>query len=531
MCLAKEGPSNLTSSSNLMKKPAARGVACVLSGAMLFACFPLPNWHPLVWIACLPLLAALVSERRPWRGFWLGYLAGAVFWIGSCYWFVNVMMLHGGLGPVLAVGALLLFTVLFSTFFGAFGLGVTWFARRSVVRALAASPFLWVAMELGRVYLITGFPWNLLGYAVQADGLCRLASITAVYGLSFLAVTTSSLSLALLMLRRRWLGWFFGAWVILLVAANWLAQPPVPARGSERAYLVQPNVPLDLAALEGWVPWRNPAQLERLVGMTIESVPGGGAGPARPPVVVWSENPAPFYFDRDPIFRAAVERMARQTQAYVVVGTVNYYTDDITRPRNTAVVLDPGGRVLLQYDKIHLVPFGEYVPWWAFPDKVGKITHEVGNFVPGTKYQVARTAEGAIGVFICYESIFPELVRRIVAEGASVLVTISNDTWYGSSSAAYQHLEMARLRAIENGRYVLRATNDGVTAVIDPYGRVLARTPRQRAMVLAGNFDYRMEKTFYTAHGDVFAWLCVVIVLAFGTELVWHRRREMESSK
>jgi apolipoprotein N-acyltransferase len=491
---------------------------------MLFGCFPLPDWRPLVWIACLPLLAAVLSERRPWRGFWLGYLAGVVFWIGSCYWFVNVTMLHGGLGPVLAVGALLLFTLLFSTFFGAFGLCVTWFARRSLTQALAVSPFLWVAMELGRVYLITGFPWNLVGYAVHGDGLRRLASITAVYGLSFLAVTTSSLLLALFIRRRAWLGWFFGVWVVLLVAANWLAQPPAPWRGSERAYLVQPNVPLDLAALEGWVPWRDPAQLQRLVGMTVANVERGVTDMGRPPIVVWSENPAPFYFDRDPIFRAAVERMARQTQAYVVVGTVNYYGEDITRPRNTAVVLDPAGRVLLQYDKMHLVPFGEYVPWWAFPEKVGKITHEVGNFVPGTKYQVARTAQGAIGVFICYESIFPELVRRIAAEGASVLVTISNDTWYGSSSAAYQHLEMARLRAIENGRFVLRATNDGVTAIIDPYGRVLERTPRQQAMVLAGRFDHRFEKTFYTAYGDVFAWLCVVVCVVFAIAPVWRRR-------
>jgi apolipoprotein N-acyltransferase len=507
-----------------MQQPVCRVAACLLSGALLFACFPLLNWHPLVWVACLPMLAALVSEKRPWRGFWLGYLAGVVFWVGSCYWFVNVMMLHGGLGPVLAVGALLLFTLLFSTFFGAFGLAVTWLASRSVGRALVASPFLWVAMELGRVYLITGFPWNLLGYAVQADGLRQLASITAVYGLSFLAVATSALLLALLRMRRRGLGWAVGTWVILLVTANWLARPPQPPRGAETAYLVQPNVPLDSAALEAWVPWRNPAQLERLVAMTVESVQKGGADPARPPLVVWSENPAPFYFDRDPLFRGAVERMARQARSYVVVGTVNFYRDDTTRPRNTAVVVDPDGRVLLQYDKIHLVPFGEYVPWWAFPDKVGKITHEVGNFVPGTSYEVAQTPHGAIGVFICYESIFPELVRRIVAEGAGVLVTISNDTWYGSSSAAYQHLEMARLRAIENGRYVLRATNDGVTAVIDPYGRVLERTPRQRAMVLVGNFDYRVKKTFYTAYGDVFAWLCVSMALLFGTEQAWHRR-------
>jgi apolipoprotein N-acyltransferase len=157
---------------------------------------------------------------------------------------------------------------------------------------------------------------------------------------------------------------------------------------------------------------------------------------------------------------------------------------------------------------MHLVPFGEYVPAWAFPDMIGKITTEAGNFVQGARYGVAPTPQGALGVFICYEDIFPQLVRRVTLAGAQVLVNVSNDAWFGRSSAAQQELEMARLRAIENRRYLLRATNDGITVMVDPYGRIEKQIARYQTMALPVHFTYLAVETFYTRHGDVFAWLC-----------------------
>jgi apolipoprotein N-acyltransferase len=178
---------------------------------------------------------------------------------------------------------------------------------------------------------------------------------------------------------------------------------------------------------------------------------------------------------------------------------------------------------------MHLVPFGEYVPRWAFPDLIGKITTEAGNFVPGSSYRVASTPNGALGVFICYEDIFPQLVRRLTLAGAQVLVNISNDAWFGHSAAPEQELEMARLRAIENRRYLLRSTNDGITEVIDPYGRIEKQIARDQTAVLVARFSYRQGRTFYTQQGDVFAWLCaalaaVMMVLA----LVAPKRRLIE---
>lgn len=519
---------------NLLEKLSTRVGASALSGMLLFECFQNFDWNRLVWVACCPLIVAVCCEAKLLRAFFLGCLAGAIFLAGSCYWFVYVMGHYGGLSRAAAEGTLLLFVLVFSVFFGAFALLEAWVARFSRAYALALSPFLWVTMELARTYLITGFPWNLLGYALDAPGLRQLASVTAVYGLSFLAVVSSALLAWLILKPHRAGAWLaLALWLNLLAVGNWAATPAPLTPGSNIAFLVQPDAPLDETALEQWAPWQHAAPLNGLVRMTEESVERATIATPSPPLVVWSENPAPFYFFRDPIFRGAIKKMARQTRAYTVVGTVTSSGPDNRSLKNTAVVLDPTGQVLLQYDKIRLVPFGEYVPAWAFPGKIGKITMEVGDFVPGSNYSVAETPQGAIGVFICYEAIFPQLVRRITAAGAAVLVNISDDTWYGDTAGPLQHLEMARLRAIENGRYLLRATNDGVTVAIDPQGRLLDQLPRHRPLVLPARFDYVKDRTFYTDHGDVFAWLCVIVsILVVGTaaQRKMSMRRESQSS-
>jgi len=507
--------------STVLSSSLRRFGASVLSGVLLFFCFPQLGWHFLVWVAIVPLLLAVLAEPRPKRGFWLGYVCGVIFFASSCQWFVDVMEMHGGLTPVLAWGVLGLFALLFAVFFGAFGWAIAWTAVKSEALALLLVPFLWVTTELGRTYLFTGVPWNLLGYAVQADGLRRVATVTAVYGLSFLAMATSAL-LAWVILKPQCKGSRVAVlvWPIVLLAANWLLAPPPLVPGARVAHLVQPNVPMIASEIVKWAPWIDPGPLHRLVEKSIASVRADGATEPKP-FIIWPENPAPFYFERDPVFRGAAERMARESGAYVVVGSVNFADAAETQPKNSAVVLDPQARVLLAYDKIHLVPFGEYVPAWAFPNLVGKITHEAGNFVPGANYRAAETPEGALSLFICYESIFPQLVRRLVPEGPAVLVNISNDAWFGDTAAGAQHLEMARLRAIENRRYLLRATNDGITCIIDPYGRSVARLPRHQSAVLTGRFDFVAGKTFYTRFGDVFAWKCVAIVVMVMAFLAW----------
>src|SRR5208283_1928088 len=246
---------------NLFEKTSTRFIAAALSGLLMVACFPKIHLRGLVWVACLPLFTSLACEKRLKHAFLLGYVCGLGFFAGSCYWFKTVLEVYGGLSPALAVLALILFVLIDSTFFGGFGLAMGWAARRSSGWTLAASPFLWVAMELARTYLITGFPWNLLGYAVQASGVRQIASATGVYGLSFLAVATSALlAWVVLSPRRARAGMALAGWLVLLLLAQWRLAPPPEVTGKEVAVLVQPNVPLDDAELERWVPWRDPTQ-------------------------------------------------------------------------------------------------------------------------------------------------------------------------------------------------------------------------------------------------------------------------------
>ena len=437
---------------NLLAKTSTRLIAAALSGLMLVACFPKLHWRGLVWVACFPMLAALATEKRLKHAFLLGYVCGAFFFAGSCYWFVTVMEFYGHLAPVLAVVVLILFVIIDSIFFGGFGLAMGWAARRSPGWALALSPFLWMPMELARTYLVTGFPWNLLGYAVQAPGVRQIASVTGVYGLSFLAVATSAL-LAWVWIspRRARAGLVLAGWLGLLLIAQWRLAPPPAAAGKELAILVQPNVPLDGPELDAWTPWRDATKLRELVQFSVaelaiqdsrfkiqelatgtppiqnpkskiqnsEAVPSIGNRQStidnslNPPLLIWAENPAPFFFTRDPIFHNAMEDMARQAHAFVIGNTiipVDAKGESIT---NSAFTLDPDGREVSRYDKIHLVPFGEYVPGWALPGLVHKITDEVGNFVPGSSYSVAQSPGGGIGVFICYEAIIPQLARKL----------------------------------------------------------------------------------------------------------------------
>lgn len=489
-----------------------RYASAALTGLLFALCFPNYNLSFLVWIAPLPLLLAVIHEPRLVRAYRLGALAGILFLALDLYWFDFVMENYGHVPRAGAVAVMLLFFLVDSSYWGVFALVMAWVARRSPRLALMVGPFLWVTMELAETYgYFGGFPWNLVGYAVQAEGLRQFASVTGVYGLSFLPWGASTLAAGAVIAEprfRRRATVILVLWVAGITAYDYYLRPPAPTQGREAAVLVQPNVPLNEAA-DNWTPGLNPAPLHQLEALTLGKLQQAPRG-AGAPLVVWSENSAPFFFGRDPIFRTTMQNLAREAQAYLIFGAVNFVGGDTSRPLNSADMLDPAGNLILQYDKIHLVPFGEYVPSWL-DHLVGKITSEAGNFTPGSNYAPAITKQGEIGVSICYEEIFPQLVRRLTPSGLSVMVNISDDGWYGDSSARYQSLEMARLRAIENHRYMLRATNDGVTVVIDPYGRVLQSLPTRQQSALAVRFDYLSTETPYHARGDLFAGLCLAV--------------------
>ena len=312
-------------------------------------------------------------------------------------------------------------------------------------------------------------------------------------------------------------------------------KPPTSAT----AVLIQPN--LDVGGDNNWSgpgEWESHiAQFQQLAGEQcktyIAGIPQTGAPmgeiicppyPTRPDLVVWPESPAPFT-QSDPRFRKSLAGIAQSVDAPLVVGNIGEdYNDDgqVTAYYNSALVIDNVGGLVGRYDKIHLVPFGEYIPFAQYLTFAHKLTGRVSSFSRGTDRKVFRLNGRHYGVFICYEAVFADEVRHFAQLGAEVLVNISDDGWYGDTSAPWQHLNIARMRAIENRRWLLRCTNNGITAVIDPYGRVRQSIPRHQTDALPAQYGFRDDVTFYTSHGDIFAWLCVllsIVVLAWSLKI------------
>lgn len=446
----------------------------------------------LATVALAPLLYAVAREPRGWRRFALGYAAGIAFWAGACYWIHFVLEQHAGMSGFMAWLGFAGFLLYKSLQLGAFA----WLAG-PVMRtrwAVLAAPALWVAIE--RTHAWSGFSWFLLGNAgIDMQVPMRLAPVTGVWGLSFVfAATAAALALVALRRPRRELIPLAALPVVLLLPGL-----PAPARGTETAVLVQP----DISESADWTPQWIEQQHEKLLRLSAEAAlrqPG-----RTPALIVWPEAPAPIYYAEDARLREQINRLARETGAYVVINTV---------PRtaagevlNSALIVGPEGKPLGQYSKMNLVPFGEFVPW-PFRALVSKISTEAGDFAPGTQQSLLPAGAHSIGAFVCYESVLPGFVRRFADKGAEVFVNISNDGWFGRSPAREQHLAIVRMRAAENRRWILRATNNGITATVDPAGRVWRHLPPFTPAAAETGFSWVSGTTFYSRHGDWLVWLC-----------------------
>jgi apolipoprotein N-acyltransferase len=508
----------------------------LLSAVLQIVIFPLPNLYPLDWVAVTPLLLALLRARepdtlqlragikllpaRPLQAFVLAYACGFFWYAGTCYWIYNTMRQYGGVNTPAALGLLILFCLYLAIYHGVFGLIIGLLAERSLSRrALMLAPIVWVAMELARTR-ITGFPWDLLG-TTQVDNvpLARLATFTGVYGLSFeIMLVNVAVATAFLVRREKR--------QILLVAAFASAAVlqcgqfvPIPAVAADRsALLLQPDIPI----LEGseWTKDYFDTTLADLSSRTLTSLSlkpptsPAAADPVGIDFIAWPESPAPFYAS-DPLFRNAISSLARASHMWMVVGNIGtpagMAPGSATKIYNSGSLVSPAGEWVSRYDKMHLVPFGEYVPFRRLFSFAEGLTKEVGEFSPGAARAPLVAGDEKLGVFICYESIFPDEIRQLSANGAQVFVNISNDGWYGDSGAYAQHLKQARMRAVENARWLLRDTNTGVTASIDPYGRIAATIPRKMRTTLKAPYALASVTTFYTRNGDWFAWLCAII--------------------
>jgi apolipoprotein N-acyltransferase len=506
-----------------------------LSSLLQVLIFPLAGFYILSWVAFAPLIVALLRARpagvleidgsvdlqaaRPGQAFLLAYISGILWYAGTCYWIYNTMHEHGGLSVPVALLALFLFCLYLGLYHGLFGLllSLSVGPGRDNRLALVAAPFLWVAVELARTR-ITGFPWDLLGTAqVDNISLSRITTWTGVYGVSFeILLVNVALAAAFLVPRKKRNTLLIASLVAaaVLQAGRLVDAPALPA--DHAALLVQENVAVD----ETWTRATFERTLRDLTDLSVKEaasssphVPDSKAGGVD--LIVWPESPAPF-FTSDPLFRDPVSRMAEAAHIWVVTGAIGTTPamqtgKSASEVFNSAALISPSGDWTARYDKVHLVPFGEYLPFPRFFAFAGGLTKEVGEFQSGASRAPLVAGSTRLGVFICYESVFPGEVREFANQGAQVLVNLSNDGWYGDSGAYAQHLNQTRMRAIENDRWILSATDTGVTASIDPYGRIVARLPRKERGALVAPYALTSVTTFYTRHGDWFCWLCAII--------------------
>ncbi|MGC2272275.1 MAG: apolipoprotein N-acyltransferase, partial [Candidatus Sulfotelmatobacter sp.] len=384
-------------------------------------------------------------------------------------------------------------------------------------RALLAAPFLWVAVELARAR-ITGFPWDLLG-TTQVDNLSlsRITTWTGVYGISFeIMLVNVAVATAFLVPRKKRNTLLMAslAAAAVLQAGRLVDAPPLSA--DHAALLVQEDIPVD----ETWTRDTFERTLHELVDLSLKGATSNSSRAldstkAKLDLIVWPESPAPF-FANDPLFREPLSQMAREAHSWVVTGAIGSEPagrngESPSQVFNSAALVSPTGDWTARYDKVHLVPFGEYLPFPRLLAFAGGLTKAVGEFTAGTSRAPLNAGGTRLGVFICYESVFPGEVRQFADQGAQVFVNLSNDGWYGDSGAYAQHLNQTRMRAIENDRWLLSATDTGVTASIDPYGRIVTRLPRKARAALVAPYALTSVTTFYTRHGDCFAWLCAII--------------------
>ena len=502
----------------------------IVSGALFVLSFPKFGHPAFGWIALTPLLVA-VSGAALRRAFLLGLATGLIYFTGTLYWITRVMAVYGGLQTWVAVlvnGALIAYLALFPALFALF-------IRRIMMAygrpALLAAPVVWVATELGRTYIISGFPWVLLGYSqVTVLPIAQLASLFGVYGVSMLvAAASAALAFAAVaprpgpastfaaerLRRDRKAGHYVqylpaaAVLVIVLLVAAWGSRRVAASewtRAGEpiRIGMIQGNV--DQA--QKWNVTRASAIFQDYLNMTRQAIREGAQ------LVLWPESSTPFLFEEDLPSAAMVRTLAQQARVPMVFGSDQIERGRPDRYYNSAFLVRADGTTGGVYRKMHLVPFGEYVPLQRLLFFAAPLTEQSGTFSAGLNPELLPVDGHRISVAICYEVVYPDLVRQFVAGGSELLTTITNDAWFGQTSAPLQHFQQAAMRAIENGRYLVRSANTGISGIVDPYGRVLEQTPVFQAAVVVGEARFLRTSTFFTRHGDVLAYASALATAA-----------------
>jgi apolipoprotein N-acyltransferase len=499
--------------------------AAIATAILLILSFPDFEFSFLAWMALVPLMWAIANRPSPRRAFILGWAAGSVFFYGSCYWLTYSMIHYGELPTVVAYLLLIPGALVIGLFPGLFALLLGLAVKRWGYTAVLTAPVLWPALEWARLG-VTGQLWNALGYSQAYHRmLIQPANWGGVYAVSFLIVAINAAIVLVIVKQKVWTvvaALVIGASVGFVTLYSQLLTNSADSNSDlSPVYVValQPNVPMTLV--------KTPAEINELREQHLRLSQKALANlteSQQPRLVIWPESPMNFSYASDKSFQEWVAKFARENHTALIfnslepAGPNGYY--------NSALLVNEDGRMIAQYDKIRLMPFGEYVPfpqWLPGTSLIGAI---VGEFTPGDKYALMPVGNYRAGVFICIESAYPWIARRLTTEGADVLINISNDGYLGPTAVMRQHLANAIFRAVENGRPVLRVTNSGVSARISENGKIDDQTVAFQEDVRNWSLGPpAIKSTLYTRYGDLFVHICGALTVIIFIAAVLPRRR------
>lgn len=495
-------------------------LGAIISGLLLTGAFPGLEFWWLAWFAMVPLLAS-IHDKEAGSAFRIGFSTGLIHYLTLLYWLVYTMEVYGGLPAYLAVPTLFLLAAYLSLWIGLFSSLVSKFSKKNR-HFLFAVPVFWVSVEYIRGFLFTGFPWGLLGYSqAKILRIIQISDIFGVYGVSFLLVLSNA---AIFLLYRAlfWkrqsdsrimmspavisvilsiglilAAWFYGMWRIDSLDSR------MTEKFGKRVTVVQGNIDQAIK----WDPTFQVATVQKYIRLSLSAIQK-----SNPNLIVWPETATPFYFVYNKQLSKIIFAMAKETGKDFLIGSPSFRKNhEGTKYYNSSYLVNSEGEVTGKYDKVHLVPFGEYVPLKNILFFVGKMVEQVGDFKAGEKGNTLAWDGEQLGIQICFEIIFPSLSRAMVKNDATVLINITNDAWFGTTWGPYQHFSMAVFRAVENRRFLVRSANTGISGFVDPVGRVINSTALLEDAVASEELFFLRKKSIYTQFGDFFAHLCAAI--------------------
>jgi apolipoprotein N-acyltransferase len=484
----------------------------MVSGVLLFLSFPKYGSGFLAWIALIPLFWALNQAVSIRQGLLLGFIAGMICHIGLIYWITYVVVNYGYLPVYLGIILMLLLACYLSLYTALFVAGIIFFRQK--IALYFTAPVLWICLEYCKSYLFTGFPWANLGYSQYLNHyLIQFADVSGVFGLSFLIVLVNAAFFEVLAEKSK--KKFILAAVVILIIAGILIYGVNRSRQIDKALqnAAQIEVSLIQGNIDQSIKWNDSYQTQTIniyEQLSLQNTPVKGG------LVVWPETALPFNYQDANDFQNQVRDISLKTKSWFIFGSTSYEkSKENIAYYNSAYLLSPTGEIKGKFDKVHLVPYGEYVPLRNVFPFITKLTAGMGDFSAGAGYYPLMMDGKKIGILICYEGILPFAARTYKKEGAQLLVNITNDAWFGATSAPFQHFSMAVFRAVETRLYLVRAANTGISAIVNPKGEIVARTNIFEKAAIKENVKYSNIQTIYAEYGDVLVTVCFGLVVFF----------------